>query len=280
MQVKSLFLEAEVTRLLPNLFKSHYVNSTGNGPRVINSNSMLANRIQQPVHISDYPEEYDENEQEDNLPIEEEQVVPDLSEYMRQADEIIENANETAAKIIEEAKAEAEYLKNKAIEEGKTNGYNEGYSIGLEAAKEAETKYLGLKDELEAEYQKQLDEMEPKLVSVIADVFEKVFNIQFADKQDMILNIVKKSVNQIENSKEFLIKVPKENLQFILEHKEELQEKVGQYVKIEIISDGTLSNNQCLIHTDSGVFDCSLDIQLENLVKDIKTLSVPVSQPN
>ena len=279
MQVKSLFPEAEVTRLLPNLLKSHYVNSLYDGPRVINSNGMIAKRFEQHADADKCEEEYDDELNQD-FQCEEEQVDFDLSEYEKQADEMIENANKAAEKIIEEAKAEAEILKVNAIEEGKTSGYGEGYAKGLESAKAEEEKYLKLKEELEDDYQKQLDDIEPKLVSTIADVFEKVFNIQFGDRQDMILNVVKKSVNQIENSKEFLIKVPKENLQFILEHKEELQEKVGQYVKIEIISDNALSNNQCIIHTDSGVFDCSLDIQLDNLVRDIKTLSVSVSKPN
>ena len=116
--------------------------------------------------------------------------------------------------------------------------------------------------------------MEPQLVSVVADIFEKVFLIQFAEKKEILLNLVRNAVNQIENSKEFLIKVPKENLQFIMDHKEELQESVGQYVSIEIISDNDLTDNQCIIHTDSGVFDCSLDIQLDNLVRDLKSLSI------
>ncbi|MBR5336916.1 MAG: flagellar biosynthesis/type III secretory pathway protein [Lachnospiraceae bacterium] len=130
------------------------------------------------------------------------------------------------------------------------------------------------KAQLEEEYRNRLEEMEPQVVSVVADIFEKVFSIQFEGKKEIILNLVRNAVDGIENSKEFLIKVPKENLQFIMEHKEELQDKVGQYVSIEIISDGELTDNQCIIETDSGVFDCSLDIQLENLVRDIKSLSV------
>ena len=61
-----------------------------------------------------------------------------------------------------------------------------------------------------------------------------------------------------------------------MDHKDELQEQVGQYVTIEIISDNELTDNMCVIHTDSGVFDCSLDIQLDNLTRDLKSLSLDI----
>ena len=34
-----------------------------------------------------------------------------------------------------------------------------------------------------------------------------------------------------------------------------------------------MKRSQCLIDTDMGIFDCSLDIQLENLIDDIKILA-------
>ena len=202
----------------------------------------------------------------------------DMTAYREMADEIINEANEEAAAIKAAATAEAIQMKNDA----KSQGFSEGMAQAT-AQVEAEdaARRAALEEEkasLEAEYRSKLDEMEPQVVSVVADIFEKVFSIQFGGKRDIILNLVRNAVDSIENSKEFLIKVPKENLQFIMEHKEELQDKVGQYVSIEIISDGELTDNQCIIETDSGVFDCSLDIQLDNLVRDIKSLSVTVKQ--
>ena len=43
--------------------------------------------------------------------------------------------------------------------------------------------------------------------------------------------------------------------------------------QIEVVEDLTLKQNECLIETEGGVFDCSLDIQLEDLISDIKVLS-------
>ena len=44
-------------------------------------------------------------------------------------------------------------------------------------------------------------------------------------------------------------------------------------MSLEIVSDGGLTGNQCIIETDTGIFDCSMDVQLKNLIKDLRSLS-------
>lgn len=235
------------------------------------------------VDLSEYDEDgvpivFEDEEGEEESAPEPVNAAPgmDMLAYKEMADEILKNAYDEAARIGTEAKASAVAMESEA----RDRGYAEGLAKAEEdarASEEARSRELEAKKaELEAQYHEMMDEMEPQIVSVVADIFEKVFSIQFAGKKEILLNLVRNAVNQIENSKEFLIKVPKENLQFVMEHKEELQEKVGQYVSIEIISDGDLTDNQCIIETDSGVFDCSLDIQLDNLVRDLKSLSINV----
>ena len=49
-------------------------------------------------------------------------------------------------------------------------------------------------------------------------------------------------------------------------------DRVGHDIELEIVSDATVEGNDCTIETDSGVFNCSLGTQLENLIKDIRSL--------
>ena len=53
---------------------------------------------------------------------------------------------------------------------------------------------------------------------------------------------------------------------------DELQELTGQGVSIEFVHDNKLSDGQCQIETAFGVFDCSVDTELSNLMKDIRSL--------
>lgn len=42
---------------------------------------------------------------------------------------------------------------------------------------------------------------------------------------------------------------------------------------VEIIEDMTLAKNECMIETDSGIYDCGLGTQLEELRKKLMLLA-------
>ena len=48
---------------------------------------------------------------------------------------------------------------------------------------------------------------------------------------------------------------------------------MSKEINLDIVADTTMKKNECIIETHAGVFDCSLDIELNNLIKDIKLLS-------
>lgn len=203
-----------------------------------------------------------------------EEAFVDMEAIQAQADEMIANAREEAEAIIAEAQEQAEALKSHYEEEGKKTGYQEGLA-------DAMNEFNAKKDELEAERQQlqaEFDEkeraMESELVDVITEVMERFFLIQFGNKKDLLLHLIDNALINIENSREFLIKVNDENFDFLNQYKSQLQEKVGNDLQLDIIRDPVLDIHQCLIETDGGVFDCSLDVELDNLVKDLKSLSM------
>ena len=46
----------------------------------------------------------------------------------------------------------------------------------------------------------------------------------------------------------------------------------GNDVDIEVVNDMTLGAEDCIIETESGVFNCGIDMELSNLEKDIRSL--------
>ena len=57
------------------------------------------------------------------------------------------------------------------------------------------------------------------------------------------------------------------------ENRDKIINAVRKDVHIEIVTDPSMKRNECLIDTDTGVYDCSLDIQMENLINDIRILA-------
>ena len=229
---------------------------------------------------------------EDNLPIlpgdeaydeeagGEEEETPVLSpsemveEAHAEAERIIAEAQEQADQLLSDAEEKAQALKSNAVEEGRQEGYKAGQIEALNDYSEKEKALYDREEALKNEYLRKETEMESDLLNTILDVFSKFFSIEFSDKKEILLKLIENALSGIENSKEFLIHVSSSQLSDMNEKKAYLREKVGESASIDIIEDPTLREGGCLIETDGGVFDCSVETELESLVKDLKALSI------
>ena len=92
------------------------------------------------------------------------------------------------------------------------------------------------------------------------------------NKKHILMHLINDAILNVEGDRTFRIKVADSNVLFLENHREDILERVGHGIELEFIADSSMDGNDCLIETDSGVFDCSLGTQLENLIKDIKSL--------
>lgn len=190
-----------------------------------------------------------------------------------QTQEILDNARREGEEIVAQAHREAEQF----IEVMKNAGYDQGLKAGAEEVenrkRRLEEEYNHKKEELDKEYQAKVADIEPKLVDTFINVFSNVTHTIAEDKKDMIIYLINSVMNNVDTCKEFVIHVSPDDYRFAINNQNLITGALSKEVHIEISEDSTLSRNECLIETDSGVFDCSLDVQLSNLIKDIKLLS-------
>ena len=190
-----------------------------------------------------------------------------------QTQEILDNARREGEEIVAQAHREAEQF----IEVMKNEGYDQGLKAGAEEVenrkRQLEEEYNLKREELDKEYQAKVADIEPKLVDTFINVFSNVTHTIAEDKKDMIIYLINSVMNNVDTCKEFVIHVSPDDYRFAINNQNLITGALSKEVHIEISEDSTLSRNECLIETDSGVFDCSLDVQLSNLVKDIKLLS-------
>lgn len=206
-----------------------------------------------------------------------EQLVADEAENDDEQNQIMEEASLKAEQILEEARREAEQIKETARKEGYEAGYGEGTAdadkILSDRLTELENKMTDKQYLLEKEYQRKKAEAEPELAEALLTLFEKVIGVLAKDKHDLILHLINSVMENVELSKEFTIHVSEADYRFVDTNRDLIYGAATPDFHIEICKDSKLEKNQCIIETDAGVFDCSLDIQLENLIQEIKILS-------
>ena len=270
---------------MSNLYKQRYVVTDGANTRIINSNAMVQERMEELSRLAKNigTAQPDEDGFVAGLNMEAVEVVPkeetiSMEELMEQktaeAEEILANANSQAEAIIADAKDQAEAVRQQAQEEGYNQGLLEGKQQAQKELEELRQQMDKAQEKMQETYQHQLEELEPKLVDVIAEVFEQVFHVQFDDKKEILIYLIQNTILGIEGAKEFLIKVGVDDFAFLESHMNEIIEKVGHSVKLEFMADASMKDGQCVIETDSGVFECGRDIQLENLIKTLRSLSL------
>ena len=202
---------------------------------------------------------------------------PDMEQLLAQAREeaqsIIDEAESRAAGIVSEAEQNAAATLENAKNQGYSAGHDEGYQAGYGEAEALKQQYEGMITDLENEYQAKMDELEPLFVDTLTDIYEHIFHVDLSGSRDVIFHLIGDAVRKIEGNEGFIIHVSKDDYGYISMQRQELLSGVTNSDSVEIVEDMTLKSNECFIETGGGIFDCSLDTQLEGLKRELRLLS-------
>lgn len=198
----------------------------------------------------------------------------DMEAMQAEIDFKLQQAQEQADSIIQDAQAQAESIRQNAVEQGRQEGYEAGYQEGSAAAAALQEDVELKKEELEKQYQQIVDELEPEMVDVLTQIYEHVFNIELREDKGIILHLLKTTLSRIEPGKDLIVHVSSDDYDEIMDKKEDLDSCItSPNTTMEIIEDPLLKENECMIESDSGVFDCSLGVELSEITRKLKLLS-------
>ena len=152
--------------------------------------------------------------------------------HKKQADDILNNARTEADDIISKAKEKAELIFKEKREEGYNTGLEDKREQLEKREKQIEMDIASKRSELEREFKQYSDELESDIIDAVIKVFNKVFHIQFDDKKDMLLHLVKNTISKIEVGKEFRIHVSQANYKFLIAHLGEIRERIGNDIDV------------------------------------------------
>ncbi len=284
---------------MSNVIKGNYGYSfQDDDTRVIDTNSLIARKLEElskvvTVHAAadeDFEEGFtqgldalavekllDDPDAEDGSNVIKAAPSVDEEEIRAQTEAMLADANAQAQDIIASARNEAQSIRDEARQSGHQEGYDSGFSQGQQDARtEYDDKMAALEEEkkrLEREYEETVAALEPKFVEVFTEVYEHVFHVNLSRNKEIIFYLIQNALRKTENNKNFIIHVSKDDYGFVSMQKKELTAGIAGGETVEIVEDMTLKSNECFIDTGSGIFDCSLETQLEGLKRELKLLS-------
>lgn len=203
---------------------------------------------------------------------EEEEALEEL--IVEDPEHIINEAKLEAEKILEEARVRAREESAKAIEKASQLGFEEGFKKATAECNILKEELQAKAEQMDAEFALSMQKLEPEFAELVSLLVENITGIYVQDKKDVILHLLHKAMIHADKSKEYHIKVSEEDYERVLADRENLVNLVTAGCVLEIGIDKGLEKNQCQIDTDTGIIDCSLDVQLEALKQDLKLLSM------
>ncbi len=295
-----------------NLLKNNW-NMVDEDVRIINNTELIENRVRESIKRDsqirddvDYGDPYGdgslgggfqsglhaemlegyEGEEGEGAPVIK-GAPPEPADAGPSPEELLREAQEEIDRMRAELEEEAQTARQQAADEGFAEGRNQGYEQGLqeghdegyqrgydEGMASAQEHIEEQKLLLEKEYNKKVQTLEPLLVEKITSIYEHVFHINLESLRDVVVGLLTACLQRIEGSRNYIIHTSKEDYPYVSMQKKLLVEAIGaREANLEVIEDATLSKNQCMVETDMGIYDCSLDMELIALKKELQLLS-------
>lgn len=303
--MKLLFRVVEEMKSLSNLIKSGFVAFSQNDKLIIDANQ---NKIIQAIDSSIQAKEDDSIEEavaeamirdaelegtdfsNDILTMDTDQLSDGDDNHVnvnQVASQILNSAKQEAEEIISNAHNEIEQLRASAYDEAeviRSNAHEEGYHAGYEEAMSAANKEIDLqKEELEQQrksmqeqfetfHHELIQETEHKMVEILCKMIPSVTGVVIEEQTDVLLYIINRAMEEQDAGRHFVIKLSSADYPVVVQKREDIYGASNPNIDIELVEDAKLSQYQCLIETDYGMIDLSLDVQLSNLITALKLM--------
>ena len=165
--------------------------------------------------------------------------------------------------LVEAAHSKAESIIAKADEAYELERQR-GYQDGIDQAKieNAETMLATL-----ARCNEYYLQVEQKMTGVVLDAVRKIINS--FDDVDTTASVVREALQLVSNQKQVILHVHPEQVTEVREKVSSILSDFPEVGYVEVIADARLKNGGCILETEVGIIDASIDGQLQALKQAI-----------
>lgn len=189
-----------------------------------------------------------------------------------EAENLIEEAKNEAERLREDAAREIQQEKQRAIEEGRDQGYQEGWQQAGQEIAQKEKELDDTARNQKRELQEYVDGIEKKYVDVLVALLQKLTGVLIEDRDDLILYLIQTTIRDLEPSDKYCIRVSGDDIYEVESNKEKILQELGEGVSLDLIEEKGLEKGQCVIETQNQMVDCGFQTQLDTLIRDLKML--------
>lgn len=201
--------------------------------------------------------------------------------WNNEADIYKEKAMEEAARILDIANEEACLIKKEALEQGRSEGYEDGYQQGCKKAREEydirlQQELQSMQDELEKAIEeisiqkdKCMEQYIDSLKNVVLSIGEKIIRTSLQSSGEVIKRMIIAATDKMKRTEWAKIYITKYDYDFMVKADSTMVGELtylSDNIKLVVMEQG--DPGTCIIELPNEIIDASVSTQLEN-IKDI-----------
>lgn len=185
------------------------------------------------------------------------------------AEKIIQDAKDEADRIIKTAESQEEIIKNRSSQEGYDNGYKDGFKIGEDEQNRLVERIHKIIETIMTRRQEILKETEAQIVELVVLMTRKVVKVISENQKSVIANNILAALNKVKSRGEVILRVNMEDAKIATQNLMEFTKRVENVSKITIIEDSSIEKGGCIVETDFGEIDATIQSQLHEIESKI-----------
>lgn len=174
------------------------------------------------------------------------------------ASKIIEQAQSEAQEILENAQSEAESLRQISRSEGLEDGKKEGQDQISEIINQA----LETLNEAIKQRKKIIKDSESEIVRLSLKIAEQIIHNEVSVNKDAVMNIVAEAINRVSDRENVIVKVNRDDVEYIKKYKDKLSGIVDGVKNLSILEDSQVDPGGCVVETNLGFVDARISTKI------------------
>ncbi len=167
--------------------------------------------------------------------------------------------------LVSRAQEEAEQIKQSAYQEGFNAGLQQAQA-DLENFRNTLGAFVGAEDRV-------FQEIAPNILSIAVDIAQKIIKTEVKADPQIVLNTVLDVLKTLsKNEPKITIRVNPVQVQYIKDTLPEEIRLMGMETKLSVLSDEGITEGGCIVQTNNGMVDASIEAQLDIVQNALRSM--------
>ncbi|MFH1147172.1 MAG: FliH/SctL family protein [Pseudomonadota bacterium] len=164
--------------------------------------------------------------------------------------------------ILQKAKEKAAFIEQKAYEKGYAQGEKDGFEFGKQKFAMALQNLTRIIGEIDSSKAALYEKSEEEMIGLVLVVARKVIQYEASLSPEVIRKALRTAMNHVMEGSKVVIRVHPYDFRFIDDIKNDFLKEVSRLQHAEIIEDMSIRQGGCLVETEFGDIDATVDGQI------------------